>query len=120
MPLQILLIDDDALMRSSLSFSLKQAGYDVLTASSAELGLALAQAEPPRLVLLDLELPGMDGLQALPHFRAIGVSIIFLTARRQPEYERLALEGGANAYVTKPFDTDALLLTIEETLRSAA
>ena len=64
----ILIVDDDALMRRSLAFNLEQAGYRASSAGSAEDALAQAQLEPPDLVLLDIGLPGMDGLDALRQF----------------------------------------------------
>jgi DNA-binding response OmpR family regulator len=110
--IHILMVEDDALMRRSLAFSLEQAGYRMSTAASAEDGLALAQREPPDLILLDIGLPGMDGLEALHHFQEHRpVPIIFLTARRRE------LELGADDYVTKPFDLEVLLARIKTVLR---
>jgi DNA-binding response OmpR family regulator len=65
----ILIVDDDNLLRRSLAFNLEQASYRVSTAASAEDALALADRDRPDLVLLDIGLPGMDGLEALRHFR---------------------------------------------------
>ncbi len=114
----ILLVDDDKLLRRSLSFSLEQAGYRVSTAASAEDALALARRTPPHLVLLDIGLPGMDGLEALRHFEgSMDVPIIFLTARRRELDQVLGLELGADDYVTKPFDVDVLLARIKAVLR---
>jgi DNA-binding response OmpR family regulator len=82
MPKQILLVDDDPLLCRSLSYSLKQAGYEVQTAGTAEDGLAQARRDLPDLVLLDIGLPGMDGLAALREFRALAdMPVIFLIAR---------------------------------------
>jgi DNA-binding response OmpR family regulator len=79
---KFLLIDDDALFRRSLSFHLEQAGYQVETAGSAEDGLKFTAEESVDLILLDIGLPGMDGLEALRHFNdQVGAPIIFLTAR---------------------------------------
>lgn len=114
----ILLVDDDALMRRSLAFNLEQAGYRVNTAASAEDGLALIQRDLPDLVLLDIGLPGMDGLDALRHFQErAAVPIIFLTARRRELDQALGLELGADDYVTKPFDLNVLLARIKAVLR---
>jgi DNA-binding response OmpR family regulator len=115
---KILLIDDDALLRRSLSFHLQQAGYQVQTAASAEEGLSIIGGEPPDLILLDIGLPGMDGLDALRHFnQQVGVPIIFITARRRELDEILGLELGADDYITKPFDTSVLLARIKAVLR---
>ena len=114
----ILVVDDDALMRRSLGFNLEQAGYQVSSSGSAEDALALAHRNPPDLVLLDIGLPGMDGLDALRHFKSeLGVPVIFLTARRRELDEVVGLELGADDYVTKPFDMDVLLAHIKAVLR---
>ena len=114
----ILLVDDDALLRRSLAFNLEQAGYRVSTAASAEDALALAQRDRPHLVLLDIGLPGMDGLEALRHLDTqVGAPVIFLTARRRELDEVLGLELGADDYITKPFDLDVLLARIKVVLR---
>lgn len=114
----ILLTDDDALMRRSLAFSLERAGYRVSTAASAEDALALTRRHPPDLLLLDIGLPGMDGLAALREFqKGLDVPVIFLTARRRELDQILGLELGADDYVTKPFDPDVLLARIKAVLR---
>ena len=118
MPTHILLVDDDALLRRSLAFNLEQAGLQISTAANAEDALALARQVPPDLVLLDIGLPGMDGLDALRQFQQqTSVPVIFLTARRRELDEALGLELGADDYVTKPFDLDVLLAHIKAVLR---
>ncbi len=114
----ILLVDDDDLMRRSLAFSLEQAGYRTSTAADAENALRLARRDPPDLILLDIGLPGMDGLDALRSFRQeADVPIIFVTARRRELDQALGLELGADDYVTKPFDLNVLLARIKAVLR---
>lgn len=114
----ILLVDDDALMRRSLSFNIEQAGYRVSNAASAEDALAMARFDRPDLVLLDIGLPGMDGLDALRHFKEdMEIPVIFLTARRRNLDEVLGLELGADDYITKPFDVDVLLAHIKAVMR---
>ncbi len=118
MAAHILLVDDDALLRRSLAFSLERAGYRVSTAANAEDALALANRDRPDLFLLDIGLPGMDGLQALRLIQAgIGAPVVFLTARRRELDEVLGLELGADDYITKPFDTDVLLARVKVALR---
>ena len=118
MVFHILVVDDDTLLRRSLAFSLEQAGYRASTAANAEDALALARRDRPDLVILDIGLPGMDGLGALRYFSTqIGVPVIFLTARRRELDEILGLELGADDYVTKPFDVDVLLARIKLVLR---
>ncbi|MFN2147766.1 MAG: response regulator [Anaerolineales bacterium] len=117
-PAKLLLVDDDELLRRSLSFNLEQAGYAVMAAGTAEDAIAISMREPPDLVLLDIGLPGMDGLDALRIFQdKIGSPVIFLTARRRELDEVLGLELGAEDYVTKPFDQDVLLARIKTVLR---
>ncbi len=114
----ILVVDDDPLLRRSLAFNLERAGYRASTAASAEDALALARRDPPDLILLDIGLPGMDGLEALHRFRSEKeVPIIFLTGRRRELDEILGLELGADDYVTKPFEIDVLLSHIKAVLR---
>jgi DNA-binding response OmpR family regulator len=114
----ILLVDDDALLRRSLTFNLEQAGYRISSAATAEDALAIAARDRPDLVLLDIGLPGMDGLDALRHLRSqMGVPVILVTARRRELDEVLGLELGADDYVTKPFDLDVLLARVKAVLR---
>jgi DNA-binding response OmpR family regulator len=78
----------------------------------------MARREPPDLVLLDIGLPGMDGLDALRRFKdELGIPVIFMTARRRNLDEILGLELGADDYITKPFDVDVLLAHVKATLR---
>jgi DNA-binding response OmpR family regulator len=114
----ILLVDDDALMRRSLAFHLEQAGYHVHTAANAEDALALVRKSPPDLVMLDIGLPGMDGLDALRELKSEhNLPVIFLTARRRELDEVVGLELGADDYITKPFDVDVVLAHIKAVLR---
>jgi len=114
----ILLVDDDALMRRSLALILEQAGYRTGTSANAEDALASARRDRPDLVLLDIGLPGMDGLDALRHFKdQLAVPVIFLTARRRNLDQILGLELGADDYITKPFEADVLVAHVKAVLR---
>jgi DNA-binding response OmpR family regulator len=114
----ILVVDDDDLLRRSLAFNLEKAGYRPSTAANAEAALVLARRDPPDLVLLDIGLPGMDGLQALRELQShLGIPVILLTARRRELDQVLGLELGADDYVTKPFDLDVLLARVRAVLR---
>jgi DNA-binding response OmpR family regulator len=114
----VLIVDDDELLRHSLAFSLNQAGFVTSTAASAEIALAMAAQKHPDIVLLDVMLPGMDGLDALPYFHdKIGVPVIFLTARRRQIDQIVGLESGADDYLPKPFDPDVLIAHIRAVLR---
>ena len=114
----ILLVDDDTLMRRSLAFHLEQAGYQVHTAANAEDALEFVRNSPPDLVMLDIGLPGMDGLDALREIKAQdNLPVIFLTGRRRELDEVVGLELGADDYITKPFDVDVVLAHIKAVLR---
>ena len=117
----ILVVDDDNLLRRSLSLQLEQAGYQVSPAENAEDGLAIAQRDRPDLILLDIGLPGMDGLEAMRQFQKdMDVPIIFVTARRRELDTILGLELGADDYITKPFNPDVLLAHVKAVLRRSA
>jgi DNA-binding response OmpR family regulator len=117
----ILLVDDDALMRRSTALQLEQAGYRTSTAGSAEDALALARRDPPDLILLDIGLPGMDGLEALRRFKQQAATpVIFVSARRRELDTILGLELGADDYITKPFNPDVLLARVKAVLRRGA
>jgi DNA-binding response OmpR family regulator len=117
----ILLVDDDDLMRRSLAFNLEQAGFRASAAASAEDALSMARRDPPDLILLDIGLPGMDGLDALKRFKEqFSAPVIFVTARRRNLDEVLGLELGADDYITKPFDVDVLIAHIKAILRRSS
>ncbi len=114
----ILIVDDDALMRRSLAFNLEQAGFRASTAESAETALAQVRLERPDLVLLDISLPVMDGLDAMRQFKdQFDLPVIFVTARRRELDEALGLELGGDDYITKPFDFNVLVAHIKAVLR---
>jgi DNA-binding response OmpR family regulator len=112
----ILIVDDDQLLRHSLAYTLQQAGYQVQLAARSQTALEMIRAAPPDLVLLDIGLPDMDGLEALRQIPE-GVPVIFVTARRRELDEVLGLELGAQDYITKPFVEDVLLARIRTVLR---
>jgi DNA-binding response OmpR family regulator len=114
----VLIVDDDDLFRRSLAFSLAQANFDAHTAASAEDAIAMTVQKRPDIILLDINLPGMDGLEALRYFHdKIGVPVIFLTARRREVDQIIGLELGADDYLLKPFDPDILIAHIRAVLR---
>lgn len=124
MTAHILLVDDDELLRRSLALNLEEAGYRASTANSAETAMEIVRRDPPELILLDIGLPGMDGLDALRKLQQItpdsaqpGIPVIFLTARRRELDQALGLELGADDYVTKPFNLSVLLARIKALLR---
>jgi DNA-binding response OmpR family regulator len=114
----LLLVDDDTLMRRSLTFGLERAGYKITSAASAEDALEISRRQYPDLVILDINMPGMDGLQALEHFKKqANIPVIFLTARRRDLDEIVGLELGADDYITKPVNLDVLLARIKAVFR---
>lgn len=119
---QLLIVDDDSLMRRSLAVTLDQAGYATRTAASAADALQAVRQQPPDLVLLDIGLPDMDGLETLRNLRQVAphLPVIFVTARRRELDEIVGLELGADDYITKPFDMDVLLAHVRAVLRRAA
>ena len=118
---QILIVEDDALTRRAVAVNLEQAGYIPVMADSGEEALDLISLRVPDLVLLDIGLPGMDGLQTLRTMQqqAPTIPVIFLTARRRDLDEIVGLELGADDYITKPFDMDVLLAHVRAVLRRA-
>jgi DNA-binding response OmpR family regulator len=122
MPKHILVVDDDTLLRRSLSLQLEQNGFRASTAETAEDALILARRDPPDLILLDVGLPGMDGLEALRRFQKEkeSIPVIFVTARRRELDTILGLELGADDYITKPFNPDVLIAHVKAVLRRSA
>jgi DNA-binding response OmpR family regulator len=117
---RILLVDEDDLFRQGLARDLEAAGYRVTAAASAEDALALVGGDRPDLILLDIGLPGMDGLEALWRLEELlEVPVIVLAAQQRALDEVLGLELGAADYVTKPFSIDVLLARIRAALRRA-
>lgn len=115
----ILIVDDDALMRRSLAASLGQTGYSVETAASGESAVEAIRRKTPDLVLLDVGLPGMDGMETLRTLRRDepNLPVILVTGRRRELDEIVGLEMGADDYITKPFDMDVLLAHVKAVMR---
>jgi DNA-binding response OmpR family regulator len=115
---KLLVVDDDALLRRSLAFNLERSGFSTATAANAEDALEMINQDHPDLVIMDIGLPGMDGLAALRKIRdEMGLAVVMLTARRRELDEVLGLELGADDYISKPFDFDVLLARIKAVLR---
>ena len=123
MPTRVLIVDDDEDIRAYLEVTLELAGFDVLLAGSGEHALAVARDEEPDLVVLDVMMPGIDGLEVLRRLRADArtshLPVILLTAKAQTDDTVRGLEVGADDYVTKPFDAEVLLARIHSALRRA-
>jgi len=116
----ILIIEDESAVQRLISFPLEREGYRVLSAATGEEGLDVFAAERPDLVLLDVMLPGIDGLEVCRRIRAGStVPIVMLTAREDEIDKVLGLEIGADDYVTKPFSLAELRSRIRAVLRRA-
>ncbi len=117
--IKILIIEDDKAIRLSLEEDLINEGYSVEMATNGLQGLAIAQKQNHDLILLDLMLPGMDGLEICKQLRKENVStpIIMLTAKSQDFDKVIGLELGADDYITKPFHSHELRARIKAVLR---
>jgi len=117
---RILVVDDDATVSEVVARYLERDGYVVETVADGRHALERALAEPPDLVVLDLMLPGMDGLDVCRRLRALApVPIVILTARGQEADRIVGLELGADDYVSKPFSTKELVARVRAVLRRA-
>lgn len=121
MSAKILIVDDEPPIVDVLSYNLKQANYQVVIARDGEEALAQAQREQPDLIILDLMLPRLDGLEVCRILRRErDVPIIMLTARDAEVDRVVGLELGADDYVVKPFSVRELLARVKNVLRRAA
>ena len=115
---RILVVDDDPRISASLRRALIYEGYAVAVAADGPAALVTAREQPPDLVVLDLMLPGLDGVEVCRRLRAAGdVAILMLTARDATADRVRGLDSGADDYLTKPFATDELLARIRALLR---
>jgi DNA-binding response OmpR family regulator len=116
---RILIVDDQEELLSGLAVNFRREGYEVLTATRGEAALSLALKEGPDLIILDVMLPGMSGLDVCRELRRTGVEapIIMLTARGEEIDRVLGLEIGADDYLTKPFSLRELLARVRTRLR---
>src|ERR1700722_7888118 len=115
---KILVVDDESAILQTLRFNLERSGYTVVTASDGRSAVAMAQREAPDLVVLDIMLPVLDGVEACKEIRKFSsVPIIMLTAKDQEIDKVLALELGADDYVTKPFALHEFLARVKARLR---
>ncbi len=113
---RILIVDDNATNLKLVTYLMKSKGYDVTTALDAESALQIIADQPPRLILMDLQLPGIDGLELTRRLKADpatrGIVIVAVTAYAMKGDHDRALAAGCDDYVTKPIDTRALPATI--------
>jgi DNA-binding response OmpR family regulator len=120
-PPRILLVDDEQPIQTLLSFPLQRDGYEVIVAADGRDALARYEEFPPDLVVLDVMLPRMDGLEVCKRLRAKGetVPIIMLTAKSEEIDKVLGLELGADDYITKPFSMREFRSRVKAALRRA-
>jgi DNA-binding NtrC family response regulator len=116
---KILIIDDDTSLRRVLEYNLQEAGYLVSAAASGEEGLSLFAEEIPALVITDMKMPGMDGMQVLKSIkeRSPETLVIIITAFGSVDIAVEAMKAGAYDYITKPFNRDELRLTVAKALQ---
>ncbi|MET9856422.1 response regulator transcription factor [Streptomyces sp. NPDC006450] len=120
-PARILVVDDDPTVAEVVTGYLRRAGHTVESVADGPAALARAALLRPDLVVLDLMLPGLDGLEVCRRLRAAGpVPVIMLTARGDEDDRIAGLERGADDYVTKPFSPRELVLRVASVLRRAA
>lgn len=117
---KILLVEDNEMNRDMLSRRLRRKGYEVVSATDGARGITMAQSEVPNLILMDISLPVMDGLQATRHLKASpetqAIPIIALTAHAMAGDREKCLEAGCNDYATKPVEFPQLLAKIRHFL----
>jgi len=117
----ILLVDDEVALCDSLSYTLQKEGYTVTTASDGHTAIKQFHKQVPDVILLDIMLPEVSGMEVCWRIRAFSdVPIVMLTAKDQDIDKIWGLEAGADDYVTKPFNTRELLARIKAVLRRRA
>ena len=118
---QILVVEDNAINMELATDLLEVAGYQVLQAETAEDGIRLAKSEKPDIILMDIGLPGMDGLEATRALKANdatrSIPVVGLTAHAMDGDEEEAMQAGCVAYITKPIDTRRFAADVAEFVR---
>jgi two-component system response regulator RegX3 len=114
----IIVVDDEPALRDALAYTLRSEGYEVTALADGEAALGLVDANPPDVVVLDLMLPGLSGVEVCRRLRDAGdIPILMLTARDAEVDRVLGLEAGADDYVTKPFSMAELVSRVRAILR---
>lgn len=118
---RVLLVDDEAPLRESLTYTLQKEGFEVATAADGHSAIKQFHRQVPDLILLDLMLPEVDGMEVCWRIRAFSnVPIVMLTAKDQDVDKVRGFEAGADDYVTKPFDTRELIARLKALLRRSS
>jgi len=117
----LLIVEDEADIRELISFNLEMSGYEVIKAADGEEGLTLARRHQPDLIILDIMLPGMDGLKVCRQLRSEAntrkTPVMILTARSEEDDQITGFESGADDYITKPFSPRVLVARVKALLR---
>jgi DNA-binding response OmpR family regulator len=115
---RVLVVDDDPQVVRLLRVNLELEGYDVVSASDGNEALAAVASEDPDLVVCDVMMPGMDGVEVVRRLRADNVTlpVVMLSAKAMRSDMRAGLDAGANEYVTKPFDPTELIDVVDRLL----
>ncbi|MGL5930941.1 MAG: response regulator transcription factor, partial [Dermatophilaceae bacterium] len=115
---RVLVVDDDATIRRTLRINLRARGYDVEEVGTGADALETVADAPPDLIVLDLGLPDVDGVEVLRRIRATSrLPVVVLSARHESDDKVEALDEGADDYVTKPFGMDELMARVRSALR---
>jgi len=118
--ISVVVVDDEPQIARALRVALTARGYEVRTAGNGETALELIATEPPDLILLDLGLPGIDGVEVLRRLRGFSEAPVIVLSVREAQTEKVAaLDAGADDFLTKPFGMDELLARMRATLRRA-
>jgi two-component system chemotaxis response regulator CheY len=117
---KILAVDDSISIRQMVTLALNRGGYEVVTANDGNDGLAKAKGVAADMVITDLNMPGMNGLELIREIRKLpsynGVPIIFLTTESDPALKAQAKANGATAWIVKPFQGEQLLAAVKKVL----
>jgi DNA-binding response OmpR family regulator len=115
---RIVVVDDEPALRDAVAYSLRSEGYEVSAVADGEAALDLVEADPPDVVVLDVMLPGLSGVEVCRRLREAGdIPILMLTARDAEVDRVMGLEAGADDYVTKPFSMAELVSRVRAILR---
>jgi len=118
----ILVIDDERAILDMLELSLSSEGYDVLTAENGEKALEIFEQQDYRLVLTDIQMPGIDGIEVLKRIKAMDneAEVIVVTGHGDMDSAIAALQDGASDFITKPIRDEALILALERAKKKIA
>lgn len=116
---KVLVIDDQPGIRRLLAEVLQEEGYDVAIAANGQEALQKVKDITPRLILMDMKMPGMDGLETFRELKKIGKAerVVMMTAYGELELVKEAMSMGAHKYITKPFDINVIKDIVKETLQ---